>query len=125
MVPVDADHALVRLDRERLALTLTLGCCNGCKFLLVLGSTEERQSLDVVLAPGLHSDRANVDRHLRARVHLEEVLHVGLSVAEQRRRRAIDVGQLDGVDADADASLNLRDHLLREVLLAVEAIILR
>ena len=66
-----------------------------------------------------------MDWHLRGWVNLDLILDVWLPVAKHGRSSAVHVRQLDRVNSDANACLNLRQSLLSEVSLTEKTVILR
>ena len=90
----------------------------------VVSASEQGQGLHIVLRPSLDIDRGDLSWHLRSFIILDHALHVGLSVTEERRHAPIRERQLDRVDAHSDTSLYFRQHLLRELFIAVHTVVL-
>ena len=128
LIPIDANDTMTCLYVEHLGLAFTLRRSEMSQFLRSIATltllSQEGQSLHIVLTPGLYSDAVDMQRLLSSGVKLDRVLRIGLSATEHRRLRAVHIRQLDRINTNADASLELCDNFIGEGALAEQTVIL-
>ena len=128
LIPIDADDTMTCLYVVHLCLTFTLWCCKYRQFLRSIATftflTQECQSLHIVLAPGLDSYAMDMHRLLSGWVNSDWVLGIALSAPKHWRLWPVHISQLDRVNTDANASVNLCDNFLTKRAFAEQTVIL-